>query len=390
MLAVLAGLVCVQGACSLRSLDYLKDGHKQDSAARDSAYTDAVNPETSKPDAAIFDAVQRDTWTGSGGDGQGGESDGEDAIEKAADGPAAGQEAALGAADDAAPDGDDGVVIGGIEDAGGDEPVAMEAGGVSIDDAGDTEAMAAAPEVDGAILDGSNQDAITFDSPLDDGVLRDSQIPDKPILPDNPPTRPSVLFVVGAIPLSSADASIQTRMIGSGYDVTLVKDTNLASVTSVTATVVLISHTATPGDVTTKFRDTARPVMVCQPSIFADMAFVDGTFLSQGSSLLSYTSLVINAAAGELAAGLSGTVAVLKSSANLNYGTPNNHALSVASLPGQSGYSSIFAYDTGDPMYNLAAPARRVAFFLSANNATDLTANGWLLFDSALAWLAKS
>jgi hypothetical protein len=40
-------------------------------------------------------------------------------------------------------------------------------------------------------------------------------------------------------------------------------------------------------------------------------------------------------------------------------------------------------------MYSLAAPARRVGFFLPANSATDLTANGWLLFDAALAWLVK-
>jgi hypothetical protein len=295
-------------------------------------------------------------------------------------------------------DGAGDVFINGIEDVGDDKAVGSETGGVSIDEAGSTVATDAAPEIDGAILDSPNPDVANADGPLADCVLLDSPIPDSSIpnssipdspIPDSPPPRPTALFVIGAIPLGSDDAAIQTRLTGKGYDVTLVKDTDLASVTAVTATVVLISHTATPSDLTTKFRDTARPVMACQPFIFANMRLTDGALLSQGSSLLSYSSLVINSAVGDLAAGLSGTVTVLQSLANLNYGVPNDQALTVASFPGLSGYWAIFAYETGAQMYDLAAPARRVGFFLGANNATDLTANGWLLFDAALAWLAN-
>jgi len=38
-------------------------------------------------------------------------------------------------------------------------------------------------------------------------------------------------------------------------------------------------------------------------------------------------------------------------------------------------------------MYGMAAPARRVGFFLSMNVIP--TADGWRLFDAALVWLAK-
>jgi hypothetical protein len=373
---VLAGLVCFQGACSLRSLDYLENGHRQDGAARDSAGKDAAVP--SSPDAATFEAVRPDALASDGV----GRTDGPD-----------GENLDTGTDEDMAFDGADDVFVDGFGDVGSDEAVGSETGGVSVDEAGSTVAMDSAQEIDGTILDSPNPDVANADGPLADRVLfdspiPDSSIPDSPIL-DRPPPRPTALFVVGAIPLGSGDAAIQTRLTGKGYDVTLVKDTNLASVTTVTTTVVLISHTATPSDITTKFRDTARPVMVCQPSIFANMGLTDGAPLSQGSSLLSYSSLVINSAAGELAAGLSGTVTVLQSSANLNYGVPNDQALTVASFPGLSGYWAIFAYSTGAQMYNLAAPARRVGFFLGANHATDLTANGWLLFDAALAWLAK-
>jgi hypothetical protein len=41
-------------------------------------------------------------------------------------------------------------------------------------------------------------------------------------------------------------------------------------------------------------------------------------------------------------------------------------------------------------MFGLVAPARRVASLFSQTSPTSLTASGWLLFDAAVAWLAKS
>jgi hypothetical protein len=393
ILAMLAGLACFQGACSLRSIEYLKNGQKQDGAARDSVGADAAAPNS--PDAAIFDAVRLDAWAGDGASEIDG-SVGANLDAGMADDLASGGGTDSGTVDRMAVDGHKDV----FAEAGRDGAVATETGSSSLDGTGGgTGPMDAPPSIDGASIDSLNPDAVNLDAPPADDVSPDSSIPDSSIpdslrpdsfIPDSPPPRPTVLFVVGAIPLGSGDAPIQTHLSGKGYDVTLVKDTDLASVTSVTATVIVISQTATPSDVTTKFRNTSRPVMVCQPSIFANMGLTDGALLSQGSSLLNYSSLVINSAAGDLAAGLSGTVTVLQSSDNLNYGVPNNQALTVASFPGLSGYWAIFAYDTGAQMYNLAAPARRVGFFLGANDATTLTANGWLLFDAALAWLAKS
>jgi hypothetical protein len=242
--------------------------------------------------------------------------------------------------------------------------------------------MDAPPAIDSADVDGANWEVADLDGSPTNSAQPDSAIP------DSPPPRPSVLLVVGAIPLGTNDVAIQTRLVGKGYDVTLITDANLPSVTSVTATVVVISRTVTAANVT-KLRTITRPLMVCKPPVFADMGFVDGSFLSEGSTLLNYSTLVVSSAAGELAEGLSGTVTVLQAAANLSYGLPNSQALTVASIPGSSNLSSIFAYDTGAQMYNLAAPARRVGFSLGQNDASSLAANGWLLFDAALAWLAK-
>jgi hypothetical protein len=391
ILAVLAGLVCVQGACSLRSLDYLKNGHRQDGAARDSGGI------PSSPDAASFDAVHSDALASDGAsgiDGSGGAN---------LDSGMANDRTDSGAVDGMAVDGHTDVSSGGTAEAGRDIPEPTETDSFSLDGTGETGPMDTPPRIDSVSVDSSNPDVVNLDALLADDVSSDSSIPDSSIpdssipdslhpdgfIPDTPPPRPAALFVVGAIPLPAADTIIQARLTVKGYDVTLVKDSNLASITSVTAAVVVISSTVTPGNVTTKFRNTATPIMVYAPSLFANMGFVDGSLLSQGSTLLTFSSLDVNSTAGELAAGLSGTVAVLQAATNMGYGVPNSRAVAVATIPNSSTACGIFAYDAGAQMYNVVAPARRVGFALAANNTVALTADGWWLFDAALAWLAK-
>jgi len=373
--AVLAGLACLQGACSLGSLEYLKNGHKQDGAVRDGIATEVAIPDSSSLDARSSDGVNLDALP-SGGDSASDRSGGKDAGERMPDGAAGGDETSSGAADTMALDGDNDVVISWTADA------VVETGGSSVDETGGTGSMDAPPAIDSADVDGANWEVADLDGPPADSAAPDSAIPDSPL------ARPSVLLVVGVIPLGTNDAAIQTRLVGKGYDVTLIADANLAGVTSFTATVVVISRTVTAANVT-KLRTITRPLMVCKPPVFADMGFVDGSFLSEGSTLLDYSTLVVSSTVGELGAGLSGTVTVLQAAASLSYGLPNSQALTVASIPGSSNFSSIFAYDTGAQMYNLAAPARRVGFSLGQNDAASFTANGWLLFDAALAWLAK-
>ena len=49
----------------------------------------------------------------------------------------------------------------------------------------------------------------------------------------------------------------------------------------------------------------------------------------------------------------------------------------------------VFAYEAGDAMPGLTAPARRVFFFASAGAARELTADGWRLFDAAVRWIVS-
>ena len=172
--SLLTGLLCFQGACSLRSLDYLKNGPKQDGAARDSAGKDAAVP--SSPDAATFDAVRPDV--ASDGVGRTDGPDGENLDTGMADTTIDREEPDAGTEKAMAFDGAGDVFIDAIEDVGRDKAVGSETGDVSIDEAGSTVATDAAPEIDGAILDSQNPDVANADGPLADRVLLDSPIPD--------------------------------------------------------------------------------------------------------------------------------------------------------------------------------------------------------------------
>ena len=57
--AVMAGLVCVQAACSLRSLDYLQNGVRRDGEIGDQD-ADMSTPDTVSPSGALLDATQDD------------------------------------------------------------------------------------------------------------------------------------------------------------------------------------------------------------------------------------------------------------------------------------------------------------------------------------------
>lgn len=71
-LAVMAGLLCAQGACSLRSLDYLKNGHKQDGAMMDRAERDVADLGTPSPDTVLVELVSLDSLAADGTGGTGG------------------------------------------------------------------------------------------------------------------------------------------------------------------------------------------------------------------------------------------------------------------------------------------------------------------------------
>jgi hypothetical protein len=149
--------------------------------------------------------------------------------------------------------------------------------------------------------------------------------------------------------------------------------------------VVVISSTATPTSVGTKFRTVTVPVVLWQSGLYANMGMTGSTNKDFGT-ITKQTQVKITNATHPLAAGLSGNVTVLTVSGTMSWGKPNANAAPIATVVTDSTKTLIFGYASGAAMPSLTAPARRVGLFMTDTSAASFTSNGVLLFDTAVKW----
>ena len=199
------------------------------------------------------------------------------------------------------------------------------------------------------------------------------------------PVSKQVFFIVGSVSLSPADGAIQKRLSDRGLDVALVDDGEVAGVDVTGAALVVISKTARTAAVGARFRTSPQPVMLWDQLLYDEMGMVDAID-GRGGVTPNMRNVRIDAQGNPLAAGMRGQPAVLMNFGDMGWGMPGSSATVIASLPGQVNQAAIFCYETGARMAALNAPARRLGFFLTETSATDLTPEGWALFESALTW----
>lgn len=202
----------------------------------------------------------------------------------------------------------------------------------------------------------------------------------------------NALLVVGSTNLNTGDNAVKTRLQNIGFTVTVKaagSNNNTAIKTSDAdgKTLVLISSTVIPANVTNKFRNVAVPVLGWEFDILDDMGMTGLTSGTDfGTSSTSQTQLTIANSAHQMAAGLSGTQTVVTTGTIFTWGRPNANAAGIATLTSDATKFVIFGYDTQSAMSGLEAPARRVAMFLTDTTAAGLNANGGALFDAAVQW----
>ncbi len=203
-----------------------------------------------------------------------------------------------------------------------------------------------------------------------------------------PAEAPEVFFIVGQLPLGPADTILERRVRALGLRVVTVVDDLLATVDTGRAALILISPTISVMAVGARFRDVAKPVVVSEPLLYDDMGMVESTVpmgVNRGADP-GLTAINIEQPASPLAASLSGSVTVARQATSISWGIPNANAIRVASVSGQSARVALMAYETGQRMPELVAPARRVGLFLSDQSALVLTSEGFALFDAAITW----
>ena len=197
------------------------------------------------------------------------------------------------------------------------------------------------------------------------------------------------LFVVGSTTLVPADKVMKRFLEDGGYVVTVKTGSAAVAADATGKKVVVISSTANPNDVNTKFKTAAVPVITGNVALFDDMGLT-GAAAGQSGTLASQTALTILSAAHPMAAGLSGNVVITTTSSDVSWGIPTSAATTIASVLGDPTRASIFGYEAGAAMVGMTAPARRVALFLASPTPASLTGDGWGLVRAALAWATSS
>lgn len=195
----------------------------------------------------------------------------------------------------------------------------------------------------------------------------------------------SILFVASALEgpsLNADDAAVVSHLRGLGYGVT-VQDDNLVQTTDASGKhLVIISSSVTSGNVGFKFTAAAVPVITWEDALYDELGMTLDTTATHGVQP-SQQTLTIAADGHPLTAGLTGTVIATAPAATYSWGAPAASAVKAATLSGDSGKSVIFGYETGAAMISGVAAARRVGF---AAGTASFTADGWKLFDAAVAW----
>ncbi len=197
-------------------------------------------------------------------------------------------------------------------------------------------------------------------------------------------------FLVGlptAIP-TPGDNVMAERLRAHGFEVTVVADTTVTAQMVAAADLVLISSSAESGNLGVKLKNIAVPIFCVENGQYPNQGMAPAGKGTGEDMVANQAAVAILNPASPLAGGLTGSVTISSKAGDLGWGAPPATAMNVATVVGQPTHSAIFAFDKGDQMVGMTAPARRAGFAIREDLAANLSADGIKLFDSILAWVA--
>ncbi len=200
--------------------------------------------------------------------------------------------------------------------------------------------------------------------------------------------RRQVLMVVGQGPLLPSDAHVRGFIERRfGVEVVVKEGPVLRKSDFLGKRLGFISESVNSEDISDEMPGVGQPLVVLEPAIFDELGMTGPVWQKDlgdrgGQRLLS----IINPA-HPLAAGLSGTLNVINDDpSKFVWGVPSSSAIKVATVNGEPGALTIFAYEKGSQMVSGTSPARRVGWFAGRDTPVQLNAQGALLLQEAIAW----
>ncbi len=184
-----------------------------------------------------------------------------------------------------------------------------------------------------------------------------------------------------------AEATARRRLeSAAGFAVSLLDDDGTFASDLNAFDLGLVSASATSSGLGNRLRSTTTPLLTWNPTSYAGLELTEGVAgLDFGTS--NTTSVNVTANVLPFSGQLFGTTAMLDSARDLGWGEPAG-ALVAARV---SDHPALFSFLPGQPLADNSPAANcRTAFPGDATSFNRHTGVGWLLFDSAVAWSARS
>ena len=207
-----------------------------------------------------------------------------------------------------------------------------------------------------------------------------------PFLSSSPPPGGALLVSGNSSAMSAADIKIRDRVTALGLSVTVADDDSVQASAADGRALVLISASVDPTKIGNEFAATAVPLIVWEGGLFDDLGLTGSAIGIDFGEALAKKKIVIVQPSHPLAAGKTGTIIAADPATRFNWGVPGSGGTVVAHIAGAPTQPAVFAYESGATMSAGVAPARRVGLFLYASTPSNLTADGWAIFDAAVTW----
>jgi prepilin-type N-terminal cleavage/methylation domain-containing protein/prepilin-type processing-associated H-X9-DG protein len=204
----------------------------------------------------------------------------------------------------------------------------------------------------------------------------------------------NILFLVAnATSLNATEETpFKTRMEGLGATITLMNSTATLTATQIASQfeMVVVSNSVASNQAMILQLPAVTIPVFCMDTPSSVVMAMNGTANGTARPAIDIV-LPTHAIAG--AAGLSGNITIGTTGTNnspngsTSSGTVPSSAFRLATST-TTPYVAVWGYETGSTLYNTTntAPARRLGW--AYYSGTDLTANGWKLFDAAYTWTA--
>lgn len=214
-----------------------------------------------------------------------------------------------------------------------------------------------------------------------------------------------ILFVGGSNPLSEQDAQLIADLTIFEHTITVRSDAGVTIFDAIGKDLIIISESVESDEISTLFRYVPIPILTWEGWLQDDLGMTargnsdDDTALVDTAQLMTprdkdegaygemigETKIRIIIPEHPLAAGYNGVIQTTTNGNNrFHWGKPNENATIVATAQNKADRAMLYSYDDGARMVGLRAPARRV--FLHSATAPDLTAEGLVLFLTAVHW----